>query len=144
MISAITANSIASSTETITWTTDEAANSQVNFGTTTGYGSASSSAALVTSHSITLTGLAASTTYEFEVSSTDAEGNPATSSNQTFTTAAYNYYVDSVNGNDANPGTSPALAFKDITALSDDHSRPKLGLATARIGGSNLRSMPPT
>ena len=117
VISAITPNSIASSTETITWTTDEAANSQVSFGTTTGYGSASSSAALATSHSITLTGLTASTTYDFEVSSTDAEGNAATSSNQTFTTAAYNYYVDSVNGNDANPGTSPALAFQNITAL---------------------------
>jgi hypothetical protein len=116
-ISAITPNSIASSTETITWTTNKAATSVVSFGLTTSYGSASSSATLVTSHSIALTGLTASTTYDFEVSSADSQGNTATSSNQTFTTAAYNYYVDSVNGNDANPGTSPALAFQNPTAL---------------------------
>jgi len=129
VISAITPNSIASSTETITWTTNKAATSVVSFGLTTSYGSASSSAALVTSHSITLTGLTASTTYDFEASSADSQGNTATSSNQTFTTAAYNYYVDSVNGNDANPGTSPALAFQNITALPTITAGQSIGLA---------------
>jgi hypothetical protein len=129
VISSIVANSISSSTETITWTTDEAATSTVSFGLTTGYGSASSSAAWVTSHSITLIGLTASTTYDFDVSSTDAEGNTATSSNQTFTTAAYNYYVDSVHGSDANAGTSPALAFQNITALPTITAGQSVGLA---------------
>ena len=87
IITSIATSSLAASTVTITWTTDEPATSQVNYGTTTGYGSASSSAALVTSHSITLTGLTASSTYDFQVESVDAESNTATSSNQTLTTS---------------------------------------------------------
>jgi chitodextrinase len=82
---------------------------------------------LVTSHSITLTGLTASTTYNFQVSSADASGNIAASGNQTFTTAAYNYYVDSVNGSDSNPGTSPALAFKNLTSLPSIRAGQSLG-----------------
>ena len=72
--------------ETITWTTNEAANSQVAYGTTTNYGLASSSASLVTSHSINLGGLSASTTYQYQIVSTDALGNTATSTDQSFTT----------------------------------------------------------
>jgi hypothetical protein len=144
-ISSIATTSVASSTETIAWTTNEPATSQVNFGTTTSYGTASSSAALVTSHAITLTGLTASTTYDYAVVSTNAVGNTATSSNQTFTTAAYNYYVDSVNGNDANPGTSPALAFQNITALPTIAAGQSVGLADGSdwrqqltVSGSNV------
>ncbi len=85
-ISSIATSSVATSTATVTWTTNEAATSEVVYGTTSSYGSASSTAALVTSHSITLTGLTASTTYDFAVVSTNAAGNTATSSNQTFTT----------------------------------------------------------
>lgn len=117
VITAITTSQISSTTETILWTTSEPATSVVSYGLTTGYGSASSTAALATLHSITLKGLTASTTYSFQVASADASSNTTTSTNQTFTTAAYNYYVDSVNGSDSNPGTSPALAFQNITAL---------------------------
>ncbi len=85
-ISSIATSSVATSTATITWTTNEAATSQINYGTTASYGASSSSAALVTSHSITLTGLTASTTYDFQIQSADAVGNTATSSNKTLTT----------------------------------------------------------
>jgi hypothetical protein len=72
---------------TITWTTDQATSSLVNYGTTTAYGASSTlNATLVTSHSVTLTGLAAGTTYDFDVVSTNATGTPATSANATFTT----------------------------------------------------------
>jgi hypothetical protein len=84
VISAIATSSATSTGETIMWTTDEAATSQINYGTTTSYGSASSSAALVTSHSITLAGLASEITYRFQVQSADSQGNTATSSDQTF------------------------------------------------------------
>lgn len=86
VISAISPGSATSTSATITWTTDEAASSQVNYGTTSGYGTASSSATLATSHSIILSGLIAGTTYHFQVQSVDAEGNVATSSDQTFIT----------------------------------------------------------
>jgi hypothetical protein len=129
IITAIASSSIASTTQTITWTTDELATSTVYYGTTTSYGSASSSAILTTSHSITLTGLTASTTYNFVVTSADASGNIASSTNQSFTTAAYTYYVDSVNGSDANPGTSPSLALRNITALPTITAGQGVGLA---------------
>jgi chitodextrinase len=72
---------------TITWTTDEAASSTVSYGLTTSYGTASSSPTLATSHSIILTGLTSGTTYHFQIQSADAQGNIATSSDQTLTTA---------------------------------------------------------
>jgi hypothetical protein len=84
VLSAI-ASSTATSTATITWTTNEVSDSRVDYGTTASYGSASTSAAFVTSHSVMLTGLTASTTYHFRVQSTDASSNIATSSDLTFT-----------------------------------------------------------
>jgi hypothetical protein len=45
------------------------------------------SSSLVISHSVALTGLSASTTYHFQVLSRDSQGNLATSSDFTFTTA---------------------------------------------------------
>ena len=78
-----------SSSATITWTTDKASNSQVAYGTTGGYGSLSAlNATLATSHSVTLTGLAASTTYYYQVQSQAAQGGVAMSGGFTFTTAA--------------------------------------------------------
>lgn len=74
---------------TVAWTTDEASDSQVEYGTTASYGSSTTLAsALVTSHSVTVTGLAASTLYHYRVKSRDAAGNLLTGSDQTFTTTA--------------------------------------------------------
>ncbi len=87
IISAI-ASSTSQTSATITWTTDESATSTVNYGLNTSYGTASSSSSLVTSHSISLSGLTASTAYHFQVASADASGNVATSSDYTFTTTA--------------------------------------------------------
>jgi lysophospholipase L1-like esterase/peptidoglycan hydrolase-like protein with peptidoglycan-binding domain len=80
------ASTTAPTTATITWTTDESATSKVVYGSTSSYGSASTSASTVTSHSIGLTGLSSNTTYHYAVVSTDAAGNAATSSDKTFTT----------------------------------------------------------
>ncbi|MDB5237207.1 MAG: hypothetical protein JWL88_309, partial [Parcubacteria group bacterium] len=88
VISAISSGTPGQTSATITWTTDEAASSTVTYGTTTGYGTASTTATLLTSHSITLTGLTANTAYHYQIGSADSSGNVATSSDQTFTTAA--------------------------------------------------------
>ena len=88
-ISARTATNITGSSATITWTTNEAATSQVEYGLTTSYGSTTTlDPALVTAHSVTITGLAPSTTYNWRVRSRDAAGNETVSANSTFTTAA--------------------------------------------------------
>jgi IPT/TIG domain len=72
---------------TITWTTDVAADSQVEYGRTTAYGSLSAlDSTLVTSHSLTLTGLSRRTTYHYRVYSRNAAGALAISGDLTFTT----------------------------------------------------------
>jgi hypothetical protein len=74
---------------TITWTTVEGATSQVEYGLDTNYGTYSAlDAGPNTSHSVALSGLDAETTYHYRVASVDPAGNAATSSDQTFTTAA--------------------------------------------------------
>jgi hypothetical protein len=89
VISAVSSSNVTSGTATITWTTDQAASSQVNYGLTTTYGSSSTLApALVTSHSVILTGLTPDTKYNFDVFSANAANTPTTSGNYTFTTQA--------------------------------------------------------
>ena len=84
-ISAVVATVVTSSSVTITWTTNEPATSQVDYGLTTSYGSSSPlDTTLVTAHSVTLTGLAANSTYDFRVRSNDALGNGVPSGNATF------------------------------------------------------------
>jgi peptidoglycan hydrolase-like protein with peptidoglycan-binding domain len=71
--------------EIISWSTSQAATSQVVYGTTSGgpYTFASSSASLSNSHSITLPGLSGGV-YYFKVVSTNAAGVTATSTEQSF------------------------------------------------------------
>ena len=72
----------------IIWTTDEAATSQVAYGLTTAYGFVTAlDSNLVTSHTVTLSGLTASTTYNFKVKSKDASGNESVSQNYTLVTS---------------------------------------------------------
>lgn len=114
VISAI-ATSTTGTTATITWTTDELATSSIAYGLTASYGSASSSASLATSHSITLTGLSTSTTYHLQITSTDSSYNSGTSADIVITTteiAGTTYYVDYASGSNANSGRSTSAAWK--------------------------------
>lgn len=83
---------VATSSATITWTTNEKSNSKVEYATES-LDTASITAGaiineLVTSHSIELSGLTPSTTYYFIVKSADAASNVATTTELTFKTAA--------------------------------------------------------
>jgi glucose/arabinose dehydrogenase/PKD repeat protein len=72
---------------TITWATNEAADSQVEFGTTAALGSSTPlNPALVTSHSVVLSGLIPGTLYYYRVRSSDLSQNVATSAVAAFTT----------------------------------------------------------
>ena len=86
-ISAVTALSISDNAATITWSTNEVASTQINYGLTTAYGSTTTLVPTLTlTHSQTLTGLAASTTYHYRVRSRDAAGNEAVSGDLVLTT----------------------------------------------------------
>ena len=89
VISGVSVSSVTTTSATITWTTDEASTTQVNYGTTTSYGSSSPLiASMVQSHSVTLTGLTPGTTYNYDVVSTNSTGTAGLSGNYTFSTAA--------------------------------------------------------
>ena len=78
-----------SSTATVNWTTDEPSNSWVYYGLTTTYSDTAKNESDVASHSVGLSGLAASTTYHYKVSSVDPANNgPVYSGDNTFATTA--------------------------------------------------------
>ena len=87
VLSGVGASGTSSTATNVSWTTDEAADTQVDYGTTAAYGSSTALApALVTSHSQALAGLAAATLYHYRVRSRDAAGNLAVSTDFTFAT----------------------------------------------------------
>ncbi len=88
-ISSVAAGQVTTSSAAITWTTNEASTTQVEYGTTSAYGALSSlDSSLLTSHSVTISGLSAGTIYYFRVISKDAAGNSATATGSFTTTAA--------------------------------------------------------
>src|SRR5262245_49092395 len=65
-INNVAATNVSASSTSITWTTNEVADTQVEYGLTTSYGASSTlNIAPATIHSVTLSGLAANTTYHF-------------------------------------------------------------------------------
>ena len=85
-ISNVNAISITPATAAITWETDENSDSRIYYGETEDLGMWKTKTELVTSHSITLTGLSPNTTYYYQVYSTDEAGNTGNSSIKTFKT----------------------------------------------------------
>jgi len=90
VITNVQAPSDTTSTSQIVWTTNVAANSAVDYGTTTSYGSSTPvDSTMVTNHQVTVSGLAAGTTYYYQVSSTDSKGNHGQSGGHTFKTVGF-------------------------------------------------------
>ncbi len=86
-ISNVQASGVTASSATITWTTDEPADSRVEYGLSSAYGSSSPlNTTLVTSHSVVLSSLQANTVYHYRVLSRDAAGNASASGDFAFPT----------------------------------------------------------
>lgn len=88
--SSISASSTASTTEALTWTTNEAASTKVTYGPTSSYGTSTATTdtgTRVTSHAVTLSNLVSCATYHYAVVSTDAASNTATSTDYSFVTS---------------------------------------------------------
>ena len=86
-ISNINANVTGPNTATITWTTNVAATSKVNYGMFGVIDSSATDGGSTTSHSVNLTGLSPNTPYTYNVQSSAPGYNLTTSTNRTFTTA---------------------------------------------------------
>ncbi|MCG2827342.1 MAG: fibronectin type III domain-containing protein [Thermoplasmatales archaeon] len=87
-ISGVRVSDVTDSTATILWATNKLSSSVVEYGTTTSssYGLTATGSDDVIVHSVALSGLSASTTYQYRVKSTDSSGNTRTSLNNTFRT----------------------------------------------------------
>ncbi|MCG3113119.1 MAG: fibronectin type III domain-containing protein [Candidatus Manganitrophus sp. SB1] len=129
VISAVAAGSITTGGALISWSTNEPSDTQVEYGTTTAYGSATPIiSTLVTAHSRSLSGLLPSTLYHYRVRSRDAAGNLAVSNNGSFTTAAA-------------PDTSSPSAPAGLTAAAVSSSQINLAWnpSTDNVGVSGYR-----
>lgn len=87
VISNILVSEVLDSSVIISWTTDENADSLIQYGVTDSLGSEKSAATLTTSHSMTLTGLSSNTTYYYNILSSDADSNQSESGENSFVTA---------------------------------------------------------
>ena len=105
--------SAATTTATITWSTNEKATSIVELATSTLASSTTITSyidnTLVTSHSMSLTALAPGTNYYYRVKSADGSGNTATSADLSFAT---------LSGNAADTGAPVISALTVITSTS--------------------------
>ena len=89
ILSGPTVSSKSDQTAIIEWTTDEPADSELDFGISATNEDSETSAVTTTSHKVTLSNLSAGNTYTYLVGSTDASGNGATQSSEAvFTTDA--------------------------------------------------------
>jgi hypothetical protein len=87
LLSQISAGDISDTTAVIQWSTDEASDSQVEYGWTLAYGSTTPlDPSMVTQHSVVLSGLSPGIMYHYRVRSADGSANVAYSEDQTFQT----------------------------------------------------------
>lgn len=85
-ITGVTTNPVASTTATVSWTTNELANGKLWYGTSTPLTLSVNSLTPSLAHSFSLTGLTASTTYSLLLESADAANNVATTTASVTTT----------------------------------------------------------
>lgn len=112
VISAVAASDIGTASARISWITDEASDTQVEYGLTASYGSTTPlDPALVTVHSAVLSGLFPLSTYHYRVLSRDTAGNVSTSTGFTFTTLPETPVVPPVTPNTPPPSVSISTAL---------------------------------
>ena len=87
-ITGVGATNITSSSADITWNTNQAATSKVEYGTTVLYGLSEESSSLVNAHNIPISGLTAGTLHHYRVISKNNANKETTSADYTFTTDA--------------------------------------------------------
>ena len=117
-------------TAVVSWTTSSSANSRVDYGTTTAYGSNVSNSTLVTSHSLTLTSLTCNTTYHYEITSVGSAGSASTA-DATFTTSACGITISGVS-------VSPTATTAVVSWTTNVSANSRVDYGTTTAYGSNV------
>lgn len=104
-ISNIQAVDITTTAARITWITNEASTSVVEYGTSVSYGLTQSNSSMVTDHSVILTWLSDGTQYHYRVSSVDSSDNATASGDNTFKTLT-DFPPSNVSGLTITPGNT--------------------------------------
>ena len=87
-VTGVQATNITPTSADVMWRTNNTANSRIDYGLAATYGSTVSDPSLVVNHALHLSGLTASTTYHYQVTSVDGANQSASSTDATFTTTA--------------------------------------------------------
>ena len=89
-ISNVQTGAITTASSQVVWTTNVPADSSIDYGTTTAYGKSTPiDSTMVTNHQLTISGLAAGTTYYYQVNSTDSKNDHGKSGGHTVKTAGF-------------------------------------------------------
>jgi hypothetical protein len=121
VITNIQSGSVTTSSSQVVWTTNVPANSSVDYGTSTAYGNSTPvDSAMVMSHQVSLSGLAAGTTYYYQVNSTDSKGNHGHGGNK-FNTGGFSL-SGTINPTAAGNGATVALSGGASTSATADSS----------------------
>ena len=136
-ISKVNVSNMTANSAIVNWTTDQPSSAQVEFGTSTAYGSLSAfNASLVTSHSVTVGGLTPGTIYEAMALSANSAGQVGKSADLTFTTLAAPPVISQV--------TVSALTATSakVDWTTDQPSTSKLDYGTTTAYGSSIGANP--
>lgn len=138
VITNVSATSVTNQGATISWISDVASTSQVDYGTTTNYGQTTGlDSAQVTSHSKSITGLSPSTLYHYRVRSQASNGMEAVSADFSFTTASNSTDQTPPTVSISSPAANASLSGSvSVKALASDN----VGVVGVQflLDGSNL------
>src|SRR5258706_7937868 len=122
IITNVQTGSITTASSQVMWTTNVPANSSVDYGTTIAYGNSTPvDSTMVTSHQMTLSGLAAGTTYYYQVNSTDSKGSNGWHGGNKFNTGGFSL-SGTINPAVAGNGATVALSGAASATSTADNS----------------------
>ncbi len=127
MVSSQASQTISSSSQVISWTTDKLSSSRVRYGPSTTYDSSTNetnTSPRVTSHAVTLSGLSPCVLYHYSVESVDALGNQVAAPDKTFLTpgcagdAAVESYAENMISTSSGGSVSLPTAVGTVTVTA--------------------------
>jgi len=150
VISGVGTSNLTDTSVIIKWLTDESANSTVDYGTNTAYGTVVSNAVLVLNHALSLANLAPNTVYHYRVRSRNTAGLQTSSGDFTFTSNPPGVVNDVIvearlagGGLNANPPYSDNASFNDSTLKSTAAGLSGTGSRYAVSGTPSFTVKPP-